>query len=112
MLPDPESCVGALVAELPHSTDNESAVNFAAAVNNVPVGLGAEISKPMQRYAAKQGTSTSTTLTVAGAQWTLFDGKASRIAVSAANKPKTTYLATSSRIVLETTGTTSALVCE
>jgi hypothetical protein len=111
-LPDAESCASSLVSDLPHNAGNESVVNLTAAPNNLPVGLGAEVSKPMQRYAAKHGTAASTALTVAGAKWTLFGGKASRLEVSAPNAPKTTFLATNSRIVLETTGTTSALVCE
>jgi len=112
-LPNVEDCVGALVNELPHNGDDESDVGLTAAPGNLPVGLGTDVSGPMRRYSAQNGTAASTKLTVDGAQWDLFDGKAARIDVSATGKPKTSYLATSQLVVMETPASGAAkLVCE
>jgi len=111
-LPNVEDCVGALVNELPHDGDDEADLNLTAAPNNLPVGLGAEVRGPLLRYQASNGTSASTKLTADGARWDLFDGKATRLDVSAAGKPTTSYLATPDMVVLEVpSGGTPQLVC-
>lgn len=111
-LPDVEDCVSALVGAIVHDGDEELDVSLTAAPNNLPVGLGAEIARPMQRYAATHGTSASTPLTVEGARWAPSYDKASRLEIKASGRPATTYLATDELVVLEAVdGQPAALVC-
>ncbi|MDX2091400.1 MAG: hypothetical protein SFX73_26305 [Kofleriaceae bacterium] len=107
-----EDCMGQLL-EAVHDVDDESEVNFDAAPNNLPSGLGTNIRKPMQRYAASRATSASTTLNVEGAAWDVYDGKAARLEVSAPNKPTTAYLATEELVLIEAPRDGAAkLVCD
>ncbi|MDX2090928.1 MAG: hypothetical protein SFX73_23920 [Kofleriaceae bacterium] len=112
-LPNVEDCVSALIGDIVHDADDESDFNLTAAPNNLPVGLKGHIAKPMQRYAAARSTSASTKLTVTGATWDLYGGKAARIDVSATNKPVTAFLATSELVLIEAPSDGAAkLVCE
>ena len=112
-LPNVEDCVGALVSSIPHASTDEAAVIVSASTNNLPVGLGTQVSRPMQRYASTSGAGGSTALNVDGAQWSLFEGKASRLTIKASGRPSAAYLATSDMLLLEApTGKPAALVCD
>ena len=111
-VPGLEDCMGSLVGEVMHASDDESDVDLLAAPNNLPVGLDASVRKAMVRYAEARGLPTSTRLSAAGATWDTFDGKAARLTVSASGRPATWLLADSQRVIIEAPSDRAAqLVC-
>lgn len=112
-LPNVEDCISDLVISVPHAPDAETAVDLTAAPNHLPTGLAAEVSGPIRHYASMHGTAASTSLTTQGATWETWGDHASWLSIEAANKPRTAYLATRARILLESTdGAPAQLVCE
>lgn len=105
-LPNVEDCVSGFVS-LPHEGERD-----AIGQTSNPASLAGELANPIRRYAASNNLSSGAVVSYEGASWNEWDA-ASRLTVTAAGKPATSYLSTSSLVLLEQReGAAPALVCE
>lgn len=108
-LPRPEDCVGGFVSYVVHEVGESAQSGQLSAGQTTEPG---ELSRPVRRYAAAQGLSTTTKVTYQGTSWNEYEG-VSRLTLSVPNRLATTFISTAELVLLEQpAGGEAKLVCD